>query len=198
VPARIAVRQLFVIRPTVALASLRTFRGNQFRRRERLIIQTSAAARPLTITTPAGEKGDGITGIGGGVGDGVTVGVFVGVTVRVGVNVWVFVGVFVGVAVNVFVGVDVLVGVLVGVWVGVSVGVFVGVFVGVAVGVSVGVGVRVGVFVGVGGGGGGALGFWPSAVITLLEEQPGLLTPSVSIPNPAAPTENPVLARFPS
>jgi len=35
------------------------------------------------MTTPAGEKGDGLTGIGGGVGDGVTVGVLVGVRVRV-------------------------------------------------------------------------------------------------------------------
>jgi hypothetical protein len=74
--------------------------------------------------------------------------------------------------------------------------VLVGVTVGV--GVSVRVGVNVGEFVGVGGGGGGALGFCPSAVITLLEEQPGLLLPFVSIPKPAAPTENPVLARFPS
>lgn len=82
-PARIAIRQLFVVQPTVPLASLRTVRETQFRRRERLIIHTRAAARPLTMTTPAGEKGDGITGIGGGVGDGVTVGVLVGVRVRV-------------------------------------------------------------------------------------------------------------------
>jgi len=82
--------------------------------------------------------------------------------------------------------------------VGVKVRVGVSVFVGVGVGVFVGVGVSVGVFVGVGGGGGGALGFCPSAVITLLEEQPGLLLPFVSIPKPAAPTENPVLARLPS
>jgi len=122
-----------------------------------------ASTRPDTITRPAGEVGDGTTGIGGDVGVGVfvsvgvlvgvlvgvTVGVFVGVSV--GVCVGVIVGVFVGVSVGVSVGVGVAVGVSVGVFVGVAVGVFVGVFVGVSVGVSVGVlvGVAVGVSVGV-------------------------------------------------
>jgi hypothetical protein len=119
--------------PFVALKQPRGQRGIRTRA-IRPSIQAIDRPNPRIRMMPAGEVGDGTTGIGGGgvVGVGVTVGVLVGVGVGVGVGV--AVGVNVGVGVGVFVGVGVGVGVLVGVGVGVLVGVGVGVLVGVGVG----------------------------------------------------------------
>jgi hypothetical protein len=89
----------------------------------RLSIQPIDTLKPRINTIPAGDVGDGTTGIGGGVGVG-------GSGVGVGVGVGVLVRVLVGVGVGVLVGVRVAVGVLVGVGDGVAVGVFVGVGVG--------------------------------------------------------------------
>jgi hypothetical protein len=98
--------------------------GDQVLRIERRSIQAIATPKLPMSTTPAGEVGDGTTGMGGGVGvGGGGVGVGVAVGVRVGVAVGVGVGVDVGVLVGVGVGVAVFVAVPVGVLVAVGVGV---------------------------------------------------------------------------
>ncbi len=130
----------------------------------------------VSLDTPAGTVGVGVTletiglryevgvgvdavdivgvGVGVNVGDGVAVGVGLGVIVGVAVGgtVGVAVGSSVGVTLGVFVGmgISVVVGVTVAVTVGVGSMVLVGVMLGLTVGVAVGVGVSVGVAVGVG------------------------------------------------